>query len=314
MIARVVNPATAARSVVGLRGGTPAGSTRVHAMLLARRALAGLGALGAYDIVGLANASAAGTDPYTLVGDYNAWEGTAGVLAQIQAYQAVAQNLTNTATLQMIGSSPAGQALMQNLAAFPNPDSTRALNALTAALAAGKGQMGMNAPPAAAAGSLQWQTAGGNPSMLAVGDTWQLVVTGAPGAAVSVYGGKNGVFTEVQMGNTDASGVWRDSGAASSDQVGSWSETWKVNGQAVGQLAFTITPRTVQSVSSGPAAAPATYGAPATPGGQIPVSVSVQPMAPASGFSLSQPVGPLPLWAWLAIGGGGLFLMSGRGH
>lgn len=316
MIARVVNPATQSRAVVGLRGGTPPGGiNRAHAMMLARRAVAGLRGLGAYDIAGLAGAAAMGTDPYTLVNDYNAWEGTAGVLAQIQSYQAAVQNLSDTARLQMIGGTPAGQALLVNLAAFPSPDSTRVLNAINAALASGQGRMGVNALAAGPAGSLQFVTSGGNPSALNVGDTWQLTVTGAPGGAVSVLGGKNGVFAEVVMGTADASGRWTKTGAAAADQVGSWSETWKVNGQPVGQLNFTISPVTVQSVSSGPAAAPATYGAPAIPGGQIPLSLNVQPIAAApGGFSLSQAYGPLPLWAWLAIGGGGLFLMSKGGH
>lgn len=320
MIARVVDPGTMARRLgpVG-RGTPPVGSMQnTAAMLLARRAVAGFGlrGLGGYDIAGLANASAAGQDPFQFVNDYNAWEGPAGVLAQIQAYQAAAANLTDSGRLQVVGSSLAGQALMVSLAQFPSVDSNRVLDALQQAMNAGKGQMGVNSQPVTPAGQVQFTPAGGNPGGLKVGEGWRLMIVGPINGVVSVYGGKNGVFSEVVMGHTDSRGVWTTTGQATADQVGSWQELWKVNGQAVGQLNFTISAPTVADQSTGPAGAPPSSGAPAT---DIPVSIGIQQVTlpgATSGSSatdfLTKPLGPLPLWVWLAAGGAAMVFGRGR--
>jgi hypothetical protein len=94
----------------------------------------------------------------------------------------------------------------------------------------------------------------GNNSKLAVGDRWQIQITGAArNAPVSVKGGQNGAQDTTPMGSTDSSGNWMSNGQISGDQIGSWTEAWTVGGQPVGQFAFTVVPASAQGSSTTPA-------------------------------------------------------------
>ena len=83
----------------------------------------------------------------------------------------------------------------------------------------------------------------GDNSNFKVGDRWQVVISGAqPGRGVSLYGGKDGVLANSQMGLVDSSGRFTLNGQMDQGQVGSWSEAWAVNNQQLASFSFKVSP------------------------------------------------------------------------
>ena len=72
------------------------------------------------------------------------------------------------------------------------------------------------------------------------GSVWPMLA--ARNAPVSVKGGQNGAQDTTPMGSTDSSGNWTSNGQITAAQVGSWTESWTVGGQPVGNFAFTVVP------------------------------------------------------------------------
>jgi hypothetical protein len=77
-----------------------------------------------------------------------------------------------------------------------------------------------------------------------VGDTWLLRVTGPPNSAIVIGGSYNGnSLSPAQIGLTDASGVYTQSGAMSNSELGAWVETYIIGGQNwPGSLSFIVQP------------------------------------------------------------------------
>jgi hypothetical protein len=79
---------------------------------------------------------------------------------------------------------------------------------------------------------------------LVVGDTWTITITGAaPGSAVSVTGNTSGSNTTpvtTPLGSTDVNGQFTLSGQLDPSTVGVWAEDWRVGGNTVGHIAFTV--------------------------------------------------------------------------
>jgi hypothetical protein len=80
--------------------------------------------------------------------------------------------------------------------------------------------------------------------VLAVGDRWEIDITGPENANVYVTGGKNGAQITTPMG-TVKNGKLVLSGITSSADIGTWNETWKVGSTAetatvIGSFGFTV--------------------------------------------------------------------------
>lgn len=145
---------------------------------------------------------------------------------------------------------------------------------------------------------------------------------GAPGKAVSVAAWKDGrSLGETTYGVTDPSGRFDLSGSFTPDTTGQWQEIWKVGGEPVGTVSFTVLP------APGPSDAPET-----------PVKTSAMPLGPAQVVSVGTPASPgapgapgapstqttaggqdaepwykrIPVWAWALAGAGALFMMRDR--
>ncbi len=83
----------------------------------------------------------------------------------------------------------------------------------------------------------------GNNSSFKVGDRWQLTITGAAvNSPVTVNGGMNGANVLSSQGSTDGNGNFTLNGQMTQDQVGQWSETWRVNNQIVQSFTFSVVP------------------------------------------------------------------------
>lgn len=155
-----------------------------------------------------------------------------------------------------------------------------------------------------------------------VGSPWSIVVMGAPGKAVSVAAWKDGrSLGETTYGVTDSTGRFDLSGSFTPDTTGQWQEIWKVGGEPVGTVSFTVLP------APGPSDAPAT-----------PVKTSAMPLPPAQVVSVGTPASPgapgapgtpgatqpavgmqgdpwykrIPVWAWALAGAGALWMMRDR--
>lgn len=133
-----------------------------------------------------------------------------------------------------------------------------------------------------------------------VGDRWQILITGAPpGSAISVNGGLNGQNVVTNQGTADGSGRFALNGQMTADQVGNWTEAWRVNNGIVASFAFTVRP-------SGSAVAGGT-----TTGGSS--TTTAPPNTIGSGFdfssiqtSLTKPISiggsSFPMWMLAAAG------------
>lgn len=74
-----------------------------------------------------------------------------------------------------------------------------------------------------------------------VGDSWQLIVKGAPNSPVTDTATQNGTSLGTSpYGSTDASGTLSLSGTFTAGTVGNWSETWTVAGVKAPVINFTV--------------------------------------------------------------------------
>jgi len=157
-----------------------------------------------------------------------------------------------------------------------------------------------------------------------VGSPWTIVVMGPPGSPVSVAAWQDGQsLGETTYGRTDAQGKFTLSGTFTPETVGTWTEIWKVAGQAVGTITFTVMPAQVNSSPTTSTAQPsAASTSPPTPAPARTVSVGVPSVAsprpataapaPAEPATISTWYKSVPTWAWVAAGAGLLFLMKER--
>jgi hypothetical protein len=83
-------------------------------------------------------------------------------------------------------------------------------------------------------------TSTGNTSLLRVGDSWTLEVSGPPNSDVLSVGGPAGQRNRTVMGRTNSSGVWTTGGRMTSAEIGTWVQDFSVGGVAAGQLAFVV--------------------------------------------------------------------------
>lgn len=110
----------------------------------------------------------------------------------------------------------------------------------------------------------------GNAQRFAVGDRWQVRITGAnPNTSVAVQGGKNGAQDIATVGTTDGQGNFALNGQITSDQIGSWSESWYAGGGTpAGTVNFTVVGSGAATQTS-PTTPTPTPRVPATPGTTI---------------------------------------------
>jgi hypothetical protein len=86
----------------------------------------------------------------------------------------------------------------------------------------------------------------------AVGDSFQLLVTGPPNQPVIGSASQNGnVTSSTNFGNTDANGQLIVTGSWGPGNAGSWVESWQVGSAAPASLTFTIAPSGVAGLGSG---------------------------------------------------------------
>ena len=84
-----------------------------------------------------------------------------------------------------------------------------------------------------------------------VGDSWRIVISGAPNQPVCMTGTFNGLPTGGTFGSTDASGNFSLSGLMTSAVVGNWRETWYVGGvQATQVVSFAVAMKTAVQLTN----------------------------------------------------------------
>ena len=83
-------------------------------------------------------------------------------------------------------------------------------------------------------------TTTGNASLLRVGDSWTLEVSGPPNSDVLSVGGPAGQRNRTVLGRTNSAGAWNTSGRMTAAEIGTWVQDFSVGGVAVGQLAFVV--------------------------------------------------------------------------
>jgi len=135
----------------------------------------------------------------------------------------------------------------------------------------------------------------GSDTQYQVGDSWQVSITGTPGAAVSgsaSQGAQN--LGTTAFGNLNAQGQMVLTGTMMAGQVGTWVEGWTIAGNPP---SITVT----FSVAAAPAGASAGSGQSSSAGGATSAGAT-------SGFTLPD-LSTIPSWAWLAGGGFVLFMM-----
>ncbi len=99
-------------------------------------------------------------------------------------------------------------------------------------------------------GTLSFTTGSGNTSLVSVGDTWQISITGAAAnTPVYVVGGLNGAQIKTQMGTTDQNGTLILNGTFTTSNIGAWNETWMVGTHTIGSFSFTVQAATAGSNS-----------------------------------------------------------------
>ena len=115
---------------------------------------------------------------------------------------------------------------------------------------------------------------------LLIGDTFQVLISGAaPNGAITVY--RSDGATATLPGTTDANGDYTYSGAINASYpVGTFLETWDVNGQPVGQYTFSTT--TAAAVAQAAAATAAQQTAAAAAAQQASAATAAQQAAAAA--------------------------------
>ena len=83
-------------------------------------------------------------------------------------------------------------------------------------------------------------TTTGNASLVRVGDSWTLEVSGPPNSDVLSVGGPGGQRNRTVLGRTNSAGAWNTSGRMTANEIGTWVQDFSVGGVAVGQLAFVV--------------------------------------------------------------------------
>lgn len=91
---------------------------------------------------------------------------------------------------------------------------------------------------------VEFSTSSGDTLNPSVGDNWAVQITAAqPNSRVTVLGTwPDGTTHEAFEGMTDVYGQWRKNGQFGQEQLGSWSEVWKVGGMEVSRWNFTVRP------------------------------------------------------------------------
>lgn len=140
-------------------------------------------------------------------------------------------------------------------------------------------------------------TTTGNTSLLRVGDSWTLEVSGPPNSDVLSVGGPAGQRNRTVLGRTNSSGVWSTSGRMTSAEIGTWIQDFSVGGVPAGHLVFTV--------EAVPAPAP-------PPQKTVPEKLADQAEEEAAVPSWMESLTSNPL---LLVGGAALvlFLVMGRG-
>ena len=134
-------------------------------------------------------------------------------------------------------------------------------------------------------------SSGGQASAFNVGDSWQVIVYGPPNAQVSASATQNGTsLGSGSMGTIGSNGQLVITGTMDASQVGNWSESWTVGGQAAGTISFSVA--SVAGAASTSAASPSSLTSLAS----TPVSVA--------GISI-------PAWGIAAAAIGAIWLFGG---
>jgi hypothetical protein len=172
--------------------------------------------------------------------------------------------------------------------------------------------------------TLVFTTSRGTNSLL-VGDTWQIVISGAaPNTPVSVTGNSCGACTDstnTNMGATDGNGSFILGGTIAAGSIGVWAQQWMVGSQSVGHVAFTV----AAGLPSAPPPAAPPPGSGAPPAGTPPPAGACDPSidptcasgTPATGagfFQQTVSIGgfDIPVWAFIAAAGGAVLLFMGE--
>jgi len=150
------------------------------------------------------------------------------------------------------------------------------------------------------------------PQGYTVGSPWRIVVMGPPDRPVSVAASQNGrSLGETTYGRTDSGGRFEMAGNFAPGTEGTWQQIWKVGGEVVGTVNFTVLPAPGPSTPSGQTPSQQAGGMPGT---QSIVSVGT-PASTPSGISHAA-VEPeawykqVPAWAWGIAALAGLFIWS----
>ncbi|GIU80925.1 MAG: hypothetical protein KatS3mg005_4163 [Bryobacteraceae bacterium] len=143
-----------------------------------------------------------------------------------------------------------------------------------------------------------------------VGSPWQIVVMGPPNKPVSVAATQSGrSLGETTYGTTDANGRFEMSGTFAAETVGSWQQIWKVGGEPVGTVTFTVLP---SAGPSSPASSGASVQQTSQDGATSQTVVNVgNPGAQQRAQAVEEEpwYRKVPAWAWAVAGLGALMLM-----
>jgi hypothetical protein len=155
---------------------------------------------------------------------------------------------------------------------------------------------------------------------IAVGDKWQIIVTGPPGSPVSVASTQNGnSLGSTPMGSIAGNGQLVVGATADAGTVGNWSEVWTI-GSTQANLTFTVSAAPSGSGSGSGAGTGAGAGSGGSAGN---AGAGAGSPAPSTGLDLSSITGlftqsfslfgvNVPVWA-AAVAVGGVFLIAGKG-
>jgi len=154
-------------------------------------------------------------------------------------------------------------------------------------------------------------TSGGSNSTFNPGDSWQIIVTGAPNAQVTASSTQNGtsVGSSTPMGTIGSNGQLVLTGAFAASQAGNWVENWRVGNVPAGSISFSV------ASGSGGASSPSGSGGGATSNGGGSSSSSSSTNSNPFGFlTNSFQVGGVSIPIWAAGGAAVLafFMFTGK--
>lgn len=196
------------------------------------------------------------------------------------------------------------------LAPTDTPSTLLAGNAPFAAPgAAPVGTLQINGAPSTGGGSSSQASvslvnkSGGSNSSFNIGDSWQIVVTGAPNAQVQASASQNGTSLGTSpMGTIGSNGQLVLTGTFAAGQAGSWVESWTVGGQNAGSISFSVAAPSGGSGASGSSST------------GIPGAASSSTSDPFAFLTSSFSIGSvsIPIWAAGAAALAALWFFSGR--